>query len=336
MLFFSDRGVAYSLRAYQVPEGSRVARGVPIVQMLPIPKEESITSVLAVREFTDDNYLVMLTRGGYVKKTALSAFSNIRTNGLIAISLEEGDHLRWVRLARDTDSILIGSRQGMTIHFKADHDQLRPLGRPTRGVRSMNLRDGDELISMDILPSQVVEAVAQAAETDSDDDDTFTEANGTGPWALVITASGLGKRVPVSKFRLQNRAGMGLMAIKFRKDDDTLVALLIANDGDELMLITNRGIIIRQRVNDISIQSRPATGVRLQRLDEDDAIAAVALVPPTLQEDAEDDATDEVEASITVEGNPATSTGAESTAAEPTVNEAAADIDAAIRDNEEE
>jgi DNA gyrase subunit A len=336
MLFFSDRGIAYSLRAYQVPEGSRVARGVPIVQMLPIPKEESITSVLAVREFTDDNYLVMLTRGGYVKKTALSAFSNIRTNGLIAISLEEGDHLRWVRLARDTDSILIGSRQGMTIHFKADHDQLRPLGRPTRGVRSMNLRDGDELISMDILPSQVVEAVAQAAETDSDDDDTFTEANGTGPWALVITASGLGKRVPVSKFRLQNRAGMGLMAIKFRKDDDTLVALLIANDGDELMLITNRGIIIRQRVNDISIQSRPATGVRLQRLDEDDAIAAVALVPPTLQEDAEDDATDEVEASITVEGNPATSTGAESTAAEPTVNEAAADIDAAIRDNEEE
>jgi DNA gyrase subunit A len=302
LLFFSDRGIAYSLRAYQVPEGSRVARGVPIVQMLPIPREECITSVLAVREFTDEDYLVMLTRGGYVKKTALSAFSNIRTNGLIAISLEEGDHLRWVRLARDTDSILIGSRQGMTIHFKADDDQLRPLGRPTRGVRSMNLRDGDELISMDILPSQVVEAVARANESDNDDDETVNETNEGGPWALVITASGLGKRVPVSKFRLQNRAGMGLMAIKFRKEDDTLVALLIANKGDELMLITNRGIIIRQRVNDISIQSRPATGVRLQRLDDEDAIAAVALVPPALQEeDDEMEESGEAESSTTDE-----------------------------------
>ncbi|HIK44842.1 MAG TPA: DNA gyrase subunit A [Leptolyngbyaceae cyanobacterium M65_K2018_010] len=291
LLFFSDRGVAYSLRAYQVPEGSRAARGVPIVQMLPIPMEESITSVLAVREFTDEEYLVMLTRGGYVKKTALSAFSNIRTNGLIAISLEEGDHLRWVRLARTTDSILIGSQRGMTIHFKADDDQLRPLGRPTRGVRAMSLRDGDELISMDILPSQVVEAVVQAtaAEDDSEDEEeSVTPGSDVGPWVLVITASGLGKRVPVSKFRLQNRAGMGLMAIKFRREDDRLAALRVVNDGDELMLVTNRGIIIRQRVNDISIQSRPATGVRLQRLDGDDAIAAVAVVPPALQEDSDE------------------------------------------------
>jgi DNA gyrase subunit A len=295
VLFFSDRGVTYSLRAYQVPEGSRVARGVPIVQMLPIPKEEVITSVLAVREFTDEDYLVMLTRGGYVKKTALSAFSNIRTNGLIAISLEEGDHLKWVRLARTSDSVLIGSRQGMAIHFKADDDQLRPLGRPTRGVRSMNLRDGDELISMDILPSQVVEAVVRAADSGSDDEDDAT-GNEAGPWVLVITASGLGKRVPVSKFRLQNRAGMGLMAIKFRKDEDALAALLVVNDGDELMLITHRGIIIRQRVGDISIQSRPATGVRLQRLDDEDAIAAVAVVPPALQED--DDSEEGVETAI--------------------------------------
>ena len=144
LLFFSDRGVTYALRAYQVAEGSRAARGTPIVQMLPIPKEEAITSVLAVREFTDEDYLVMLTQGGFVKKTALSAFSNIRTNGLIAISLEEGDQLKWVRLARNTDSILIGSRRGMTIHFKATDDQLRPLGRPTRGVRAMALRDGDD------------------------------------------------------------------------------------------------------------------------------------------------------------------------------------------------
>ncbi|HEY9879057.1 MAG TPA: DNA topoisomerase (ATP-hydrolyzing) subunit A [Leptolyngbyaceae cyanobacterium] len=296
VLFFSDRGVSYSLRAYQIPEGSRAARGVPIVQMLPIPVEEGITSVLGVREFTDDEYLVMLTKGGFVKKTALSAFSNIRANGLIAISLEEGDCLRWVRLARTTDSILIGSRNGMTIHFKADDDQLRPLGRPTRGVKAMGLRNGDELISMDILPSQVVEAVVQATQNESDEEsESDVTANSEGPWVLVITAAGLGKRVPVSKFRLQNRAGMGLQAMKFRKQDDALVALLVTNDGDELMIVTNRGIIIRQRVNDISVQSRQATGVRLQKLDGEDAIAAVALVPQSLHEGEEEDITIDVE-----------------------------------------
>ena len=290
ILFFSDRGVAYSLRAYQLPEGSRTSQGVPIVQMLPIPKEEKITSVIAVEEFTDDEYLVMLTQGGYVKKTALSAFSNIRANGLIAISLEEGDELRWVRLARTSDSILIGSHKGMTIHFKAEDDQLRPLGRPTRGVKAMNLREGDELISMDILPSQVTHAVeaAEAAGTDEDSDEAA--ANSQGPWILLITAGGMGKRVPVSLFRLQNRAGMGLKALKFRLDEDSLVAVLVVNEDEELMLVTNRGIIIRQRVNDISIQSRSAQGVRLQRLDDDDAIAAVAVVPSAL-EGGEDEVT---------------------------------------------
>jgi len=135
----------------------------------------------------------------------------------------------------------------------------------------------------------VIQATAAGQASDSDDEDDASGGE-SGPWVLVITASGLGKRVPVSKFRLQNRAGMGLMAIKFRKVDDALAALLVVNEGDELMLITHRGIIIRQRIGDISIQSRPATGVRLQRLDGDDAIAAVAVVPPALQddEDAED------------------------------------------------
>jgi len=297
ILFFSDRGVAYSLRAYQLPEGSRTSQGVPIVQMLPIPKEERITSVIAVEEFTDDEYLVMLTQGGYVKKTALSAFSNIRANGLIAISLEEGDELRWVRLARTSDSILIGSHKGMTIHFKADDDQLRPLGRPTRGVKAMNLRDGDELISMDILPSQVTHAVEEAEAAGADEDSDEAAANSLGPWVLLITAGGMGKRVPVSLFRLQNRAGMGLKALKFRLEEDSLVAVLVVNEDEELMLVTNRGIIIRQRVNDISIQSRSAQGVRLQRLDDDDAIAAVAVVPSVDNEadEGDEEATNESE-----------------------------------------
>ncbi len=288
ILFFSDRGVAYCLRGFQIPEGSRTSQGTPIVQMLPIPKEEKITSVISVQAFSDDEYLVMLTQKGYIKKTALSAFSNIRANGLIAISLEEGDQLRWVRRARTSDSILIGSRRGMTIHFKADDEQLRPLGRPTRGVKSMNLRNDDEVISMDILPALLTDAIAtdlsdeNSDETGDDSDEVMT--NSSGPWVLVITAGGMGKRVPVELFRLQKRAGMGLKALKFRLEDDTLVALRVVHEDQELMLVTSRGIIIRQRVNDISIQSRSAQGVRLQRLDSDDAIAAVALVP-TLEAD---------------------------------------------------
>jgi DNA gyrase subunit A len=295
VLFFSNRGVVYTLSAYQIPAASRTARGVPIVQMLPISKEEKITSIVPVTEFTEDEYLVMLTNKGYVKKTALAAFSNVRANGLIAISLEEGDRLRWVRLARAEDSVIIGSRQGMTIHFKADGQQLRPLGRSTRGVKAMKLRAGDELISMDILPSQVVASIETNGDDEEEDEnleveELLGEEANQGPWVLAITRGGYGKRVPVSKFRLQNRAGMGVRAIKFRIKKDCLTAIHVVNPGDQFMIVTTRGIIIRQTVDAISTQSRSATGVRVQKLDGDDAIAAVALVPPAAETEEDSDA----------------------------------------------
>lgn len=283
ILFFSDRGVVYSLNAYQVPTGSRTSRGVPIVQLLPIPREEKITSVLPVAEFSEDEYLIMMTVGGFIKKTELSAFSNIRANGLIAISLEEGDQLRWVRRARDGDSVIIGSQQGMAIHFKIDQERLRPLGRTARGVKAMSLRPGDRLIGMDILPAVTIAGLESAAETE-DGELASTESN-QGPCVLVITTKGYGKRVSVSQFRLQNRAGMGLLAIKFRQPQDQLAALRVVNADDELIMVTSRGIVIRQAVDAISHQSRMATGVRVQRLDEDDAIVAIALVPPTAEAD---------------------------------------------------
>lgn len=307
ILFFSDRGVVYSLKAYQIPVGSRTSRGTPIVQMLPIPKEEKITSIVPVDEFSSEEYLVMLTKGGNIKKTVLEAFSHIRANGLIAISLEEGDQLRWVRRARVEDSIIIGSRQGMAIHFRCTHDQLRPLGRATRGVKSMKLKDKDELIGMDILPAAIldtldtstegeieetaeIEETLEIAEIENTEETAETSnSNSTGPWVLVITVGGYGKRVPVSQFRLQNRAGQGLMATKFktRKTKDKLATLRIVNSDDEIMMATNRGIIIRQAVNAISIQSRSATGVKVQRLDEDDAITGVAIVPPDTGDNGE-------------------------------------------------
>jgi DNA gyrase subunit A len=285
ILLFSDRGVVYTVKAYQIPVSSRTARGIPIVQMLPIPREEKITSVVPVSEFSDDEYLIMLTQKGFIKKTAISAFASVRANGLIAISLEEGDGLRWVRRAKETDSAIIGTRNGMTIHFRTNRDQLRPLGRATRGVKSMSLKKGDELISMDILPSQVIAQMVAASEDPGVDDidDTVTEdvtvPAGEGPWILVVTTGGLGKRVPVTQFRLQNRAGMGVLAIKFRKKGDRLAALRVVNPDEEMMIVTNRGIIIRQAINAISPQSRMATGVRVQKLDDDDAIMAVAIVP---------------------------------------------------------
>ncbi|BBD66607.1 DNA gyrase subunit A [Nostoc commune NIES-4072] len=300
ILFFSERGVVYCLRAYQIPASSRTSRGTPIVQMLPIPKEEKITSIVPVDEFSSEEYLVMLTKGGNIKKTELTAFSHIRANGLIAISLEEGDQLRWVRRARVEDSVIIGSRNGMAIHFRCNHEQLRPLSRATRGVKAMKLKNKDELVGMDILPAAILETLDTVTEAEIEDIETIetedieiTEtseesaevpSNGiVGPWVLVITMGGYGKRVPVAQFRLQNRAGQGLMATKFknRKTKDKLATLrIVNNDDDEIMMVTNRGIIIRQAVNAISIQSRSATGVRVQRLDEDDAITGVAIVPP--------------------------------------------------------
>jgi len=297
LLLFSDRGVVYSLPAYRVPICSRTAKGTPIVQLLPIPREEAITSLLSVSAFDDDVQLVMLTSGGYVKRTNLSAFSNIRSNGLIAISLEDGDALRWVRLARPGDSVLIGSLKGMTIHFRLSDEELRPLGRTARGVRAMNLRNADRLVSMDVLPVELADRVAISAAADgaADEDDTTGDAEASdevavseGPWVLVASASGLGKRVPVDQFRLQKRAGMGLRAIKFRVDGDVLVGLKVLGAGEELLLVSERGVIVRMQADAIPQQSRAATGVRLQRLDKGDRLAEVVLVPPAPPEAEED------------------------------------------------
>jgi DNA gyrase subunit A len=291
LLLFSDRGVVYSVPAYRVPICSRTAKGTPIVQLLPIPREEAITSLVSVSAFDDDVQLLMLTSGGYVKRTRLSAFSNIRSNGLIAISLEEGDDLRWVRLALPGDSVLIGSLKGMTIHFRLSDEELRPLGRTARGVRAMNLREGDRLVSMDVLPAELADRVASseadvaaddvaADDVAADDDEGDEVAASEGPWVLVASASGLGKRVPVDQFRLQKRAGMGLRCMKFRRDGDVLVGLKVLGAGEELLLVSERGVIVRMQADAIPQQSRAATGVRLQRIDTGDRLAEVVLVPP--------------------------------------------------------
>ena len=279
LLLFSDKGVAYALPAYRVPMSSRTAKGTPSVQLLPIPREEKITSIVAVDSFDNDCYLLMLTKAGFIKRTALSAFSKIRSNGLIAINLEDEDALTWVRLSKEGDSVLIGSRTGMAIHFRLDINELRPLGRTARGVKSMNLRDGDNLVSMDVLTSDLVDQLAKMELPDKEIDENLEVNTSDGPWVLIASAFGLGKRVPATQFRLQKRAGMGLRAIKFRIKDDELVCLKVLGEGEELLFVTEKGVIVRTNADKISQQSRAATGVKLQRLDEGDHLSEVVLVP---------------------------------------------------------
>ncbi len=281
LLLFSDRGVAYALPAYRVPMSSRTAKGTPSVQLLPIPREEQITSLVSVDSFDNECYLLMLTKAGFIKRTPLSAFSKVRSNGLIAINLEEGDALTWVRLSIEGDSVLIGSSRGMTIHFRLDINELRPLGRTARGVKSMNLKGGDKLVSMDVLSCDLVDQLANLDEKDieNENDEDLEAKPSNGPWVLVASAFGLGKRVPVTKFKLQKRAGMGLRAIKFRIKDDALVGLKVLGEGEELLLVTERGVIVRTNADKISQQSRAATGVKLQRLDDGDHLSEVVLVP---------------------------------------------------------
>ena len=279
LLLFSDRGVTYALPAYRVPMSSRTAKGTPSVQLLPIPREEQITSLVSVDSFDNECYLLMLTKAGFIKRTPLSAFSKVRSNGLIAINLEEGDALTWVRLSTEGDSVLIGSSRGMTIHFRLDINELRPLGRTARGVKSMNLKEGDKLVSMDVLSCDLVDQLANLDEEDIENEEDLESKSSNGPWVLVASAFGLGKRVPVTKFRLQKRAGMGLRAIKFRIKDDSLVGLKVLGEGEELLLVTERGVIVRTNADKISQQSRAATGVKLQRLDDGDHLSEVVLVP---------------------------------------------------------
>ena len=175
----------------------------------------------------------------------------------------------------------------MTIHFRLSDEELRPLGRTARGVRAMNLRAGDQLVSMDVLPVELADRV-ESSSTAADDEDTEEVAPSEGPWVLVASASGLGKRVPVDQFRIQKRAGMGLRCMKFRRDGDVLVGLKVLGAGEELLLVSEKGVIVRMQADAVPQQSRAATGVRLQRLDSGDRLSEVVLVPPAAEEEVAD------------------------------------------------
>lgn len=262
VLFFSSKGTVYSLNVYDFPEGSRQSKGLPIVNVLPIEQDEKITAVVPVSTFTKDLNLIMLTHGGYIKRIELDNFANIRRNGIIAIGLEEGDGLNWVKLATAKDEVIIGTSCGMAIRFPIQ--DLRPLGRSARGVNSMKLRTGDSIIGCDIVPR----------DYDAD--------------LLVVTSDGFGKRSKLSEFRAQNRGGIGLIATKFKSNTSRLVALTIVEEKDEIMLVTANGVVTRIKAGDISRQGRPATGVKAQNLTGNDVVMSVNKIIDPDDDDALD------------------------------------------------
>ena len=249
VLFFSSKGTVYSLNVYDFPEGGRQSKGLPIINVLPIEQDEKITAVVPVSVFSHELNLIMLTKKGNIKRIELDNFSNIRRNGIIAIGLDEGDSLNWVKLAKSYDEIIIGTSCGMAIRFPIK--DLRPLGRSAKGVISMKLRTGDEIVGCDIVPQ----------DYDAD--------------LLVVTSDGFGKRTKLSEFRTQNRGGIGLIATKFKTSSSRLVALTIVEDSDDIMLVTANGVVTRINAGSISQQGRPATGVRAQNLNEGDSVVSV-------------------------------------------------------------
>ena len=265
LLMTTQRGIAYGLRAFQVPIGSRTAKGVPIPSVLPVKTDDLITSVLPVSEFSKDEYCVLATKKGWIKKTPLAAFENISSRGLTIASLGEGDSLKWCVRTADGDDILVGTTGGMASRFEAA--SLRPTGRTSRGVRAMKLKKGDTLADVNVLTG------GESSE-----------------FVLAVTSCGYGKRIKTEEFTARARGGVGVIATKFKKGlDDSLSCLRIVNEDDEVLVITSKGVIVRQRVGAIPSQGRAATGVLVQKVDTDsgDYISSVSTVPT--YEETDDD-----------------------------------------------
>lgn len=260
LLMITQNGIAYGLRAYQVPTGGRTAKGTPIPSVLPITGNQVVTAVLPVSEFTKDEFIVLATEHGWIKKTPLEAFEKTTSRGLIIASLADGDKLKWCHKSTDEDDVLIGTSNGMAARFEAA--KLRPTGRTSRGVRAMKLRDGDTIADMNIL---------HGANGSKDDE-----------YVLCVTSSGYGKRVSTKEFRATARGGVGVIAIKFKKrpgEQDQLSCFCVVQEDDEFLVNTAKGIMVRQQVAKISAQSRSATGVVVQKVDGGDHITSVSVVP---------------------------------------------------------
>jgi len=285
VLVFTDRGRLYWIKVHQIPEVASNARGKAIVNLLTVEQNESVRALLTVRDFNDAKYVVMVTRAGKIKKTELTAFSNVRATGIIAIDINEGDDLYAVRLSQGDDEIFIGTHDGMAIRF--NENGVRPMGRGAAGVKGISLREGDSVVEMDVLPASgepVPEPPAEGeepeiVEVEPESDDAEVIASDERGQVLTVTEKGFGKRTPVSAYRLQSRGGIGVTNIKTTDKNGKVAGISYVFEDDQVLLITEQGMIIRTNVADIRSIGRSTQGVRVINIDENDlVVAAVKLV----------------------------------------------------------
>ena len=264
LLFFTNLGRVYRAKVWQLPEAGRDAKGGHVAGLLSFLPDEHIAQVLTLRSYDDAPYLLLATRRGFVKKTALSSYDSPRQAGVIAINFrEEGDELIGASLCSSIDDVLLISRKGQAIRFQASDDQLRPMGRATSGVTGMRFRDGDELLSMAVLGG---------------DDDL------DGRFVFTVTDGGFAKRTTVGEYRQQGRGGLGIKAMRLSDGRGSLVGGLIVGDGDEVISIKQSGQVVRSAVADVPVKGRDTMGVKFVGVRGDDAVAAIALYPEAAAE----------------------------------------------------
>ena len=269
LLFFSDAGKVYWLKVHEIPEASRSAKGKALVNLLALAGNEKVTATLPVKEFRDDRYIVMATKKGIIKKTELSAFSNPRQGGIIALGLEGGDRLIGAQLTDGQREILLGTRQGITIRFK--EEEVRSMGRMAHGVKGITLEEGNEVIGMETITPDSTTSI------------------------LTVTEGGYGKRTPVGEYRIQGRGGKGIISVKTTERNGLAVGFLQVRDDDQIMLMAAQGKVLRCKVDDIREIGRNTQGVRILDLDgEGDRVVAVArLADAAEREDATSEDTPE-------------------------------------------
>ena len=260
LLFFSDAGKVYWLKVHEIPEASRAAKGKALVNLLALAGGEKVTATLAVKEYRDDRFIVMATKNGLVKKTELSAYSNPRQGGIIALGLEEGDKLIGVHITDGQREILLGTKQGITIRFK--EDEVRPMGRTAHGVKGITLEESNEVIGMETITPDSTTSI------------------------LTMTEGGYGKRTPVTEYRIQGRGGKGIISVKTTERNGMAVGFLQVRDGDEIMLMAAQGKVLRCKVDDIREIGRNTQGVRILDLEGDeDRVVAVARLAESGERD---------------------------------------------------
>ena len=270
--FFTNAGRMYRLKGYEIPEGSRTSKGMNIVNLLPITQEEKVSAMIQVKpEIDDDKYVCMVTRNGIIKRTAVDDYKNVRKSGIIAVNLDEGDELAWVKLTSGNDDLLVATKKGMCIRF--NENDARVLGRTARGVKAIDLRDGDEVVGFDVLRE--------------------------GTTVLTVNEKGYGRRSTNEDYRIQSRGGKGVMNYRTEQFGD-VSAISVVEENDDVILISSDGIIIRIPANEISTFARPSKGVRVMKVTEGERLATMTT---TEHIDAEEEAEAENEETEVAEEN---------------------------------